>query len=317
MCSHNTQLLFFLFLKYTLLKNVYVGFVNTFINCVYDRVFQVWRSGENMFYRVQALKGEETMKKFVFIFALIAFVNFVNAAETITLLDYSQNWGSYVRNGASQEINTDQPRNGNGSLMQSTTSGSDKAIAYFNTGTSLGTLGDFAAGNTVISFDYYRDGSSTAAAHLAPAFELAVSTDSDTDIEYYIKWEAAYNNGTSSIVTDIWNSTGNIANENWWIWDVVNGQAITSYNYTLADWSVGSILQDLNGDASVLYCDISLGSGWNDSYLGYVDNVSLTVAGGTSYVSNFESVAAVPAPGAILLAGLGTACVGRIRRFTK
>ena len=251
------------------------------------------------------------MKKIVFMFALLAMVGITQAADTITSLDGSQDWSSDLKlTNSYQDITSDQSRNGNGSLMQSTTSGAGKAVAYFDTGSSLGTLSEFASG--IVNFDFYRDSSSTAQEHLAPAFELGVDADGDGTKDCSLKWEATYN-GYGSITEDSWYITDNIADEYWWMW---NGAVIKDFDVTLSDWANGHKFDSstlLDGSASILWCNVSIGSGWADTYLGYVDNVSLEI-GGNTYVSNFETTAAVPAPGALLLTGIGTACVGRIRR---
>ncbi len=251
------------------------------------------------------------IKKLLCVWFCLFMVGAANAA-TVTTLDGSQNWTEYLRGAASQDITTEQPRYGNGSLMQSTSSDADKAVAYFGTGSSLGTLSEFASGT--INFDFYRDGSSTVADHFAPAFELGVDSDGDGVKDVSLKWEAVYN-GYGAISEDIWITTDNIADEYWWMW---NGNTIADFDVTLSDWASGytnGSSTPLSGDATILWVNISLGSGWDGLYEGFVDGVSLQI-GNETYYSNFESVA-VPVPGALLMAGLGVVCTAGYRRRTR
>jgi hypothetical protein len=226
------------------------------------------------------------------------------AAETITALDGTQHWYTYERNLGNVDLSAEQPRNGNGSVKMTTSSGSDKAMLIYGTDSDLGSFSDLLNGN--ISFDYYRSSNSTVAAHLAPAFEFSVSANDQT---YYLKWEAVYN-GITNVIEDQWVNTGPITSGNWWIWDPVQGKDLGQYQ-SLSNWQ-----SELFAEGGTLTSfNISLGSGWNGTYLGYVDTVNVQFANlNTEF--NFETlnVSVVPAPGAILLAGIGTSVVGWLRR---
>jgi len=253
------------------------------------------------------------VREILFVFVVVLCLSaFVQAADTVTALDGSQNWYKTERNGAVVAIETTQPRDGNGSLRQSTTGGADKAIAEFKTGSSLGTLGDLITGNN-IAFDFYRDSSSTATGHLAPAFEFLVDATGDGAPNCTLKWEAVYNS-YGTITENVWHETGNIAGANWWMYDFAVG-TIEDFGETLADWAGGHQSTNktvLFSDAAIVSFNVSLGSGWSDNYLGYVDDVAVTI-GTSTYTANFETTV-IPAPGALLLGSLGVGLVGWVRR---
>jgi|GEM_PF-4207860 hypothetical protein len=242
------------------------------------------------------------MKKLAFLVLLAALVVPAMAAETITLLDYSQGWGINQRNNGQVDIDAAQPRNGNASVMMSTGSSSDKAMLIYWTGSALGTFNDLLNGS--VSFDYYRDGSSSVAAHFAPAFEFIVFKGTE---QYNLKWEAAYNgySAANPVLVDQWVNTGDITEGNWWVWK--NGD-LGKYQ-SLSAWSN----QLFGSDSIIASFNLSLGSGWTGTYLGYVDTVQIQL-GDYNKQYNFESPAVVPAPGAILLGMMGTGLVGWLRR---
>lgn len=205
-------------------------------------------------------------------------------------------------------ITTANPRNGNGSVQMSLTDGSGKAdYAYtwgFNSTRTLGTL-------TSLSYDWYRSGSSSAGG-LMPAFRLFYDADGSaatTGDQGYLIFEQVYNGGASSVVSDQWISS-DLMNTNMWQRQFSPGFTVESYGVSLADWTSGNNqpanADHLNANTAILGIEFGIGSGWNGTFNGFVDNVSFGFGGNTT-TFNFETAAAaaVPEPGSIALLGMG------------
>jgi hypothetical protein len=233
-------------------------------------------------------------------------------ASTVTSVGgtpYTATWSTLGTSTGSTSITTDQPRSGNGSLRLETNGGNKAAATYGGDrfgGPNLGTFGDLLDGS--LGFEFYRDGSSTVAAHFAPALEIEFSNHAA------LKWEAVYNDYpvASPISADQWytidldKDTGKF-----WQW---NGGVVMSgssqQNLTLAEWLNASVGNDFTTDTEITGISVQAGSGWAGSFVGYVDNVYMNFGSGTGNISaNFETAAPVPTPAA---AGAGFALFGVI-----
>lgn len=204
------------------------------------------------------------------------------------------------------EITTTSPRSGNGSVEMSLTDGSGKADFSYNWGNVAGrTLGNLNA----LSFDWYRDGASTATAHLQPAYRLKYDNDGDLTTgadQGYLIWEQVYNGPTAQ---DQWVSS-NILDGNFWQRQFAPGATVENYDTTLAEWANGprpSNAHQLSANTLIYGIEFGIGSGWNGTFTGFVDNVAFGFAGESVTRFNFETAAnaEVPEPAGIALFGLG------------
>ena len=168
-------------------------------------------------------------------------------------------------------------------------------------------LGDLAAVDT-LSYDWYRDSSSTAPGHLNPVFRLIVYDSVAAEYSYLI-WEGVYNDYTASnLPTDTW-TTEDILGGNFWQWNITQSAGVFEFDHDLSYW-----VNELN-DASVVGLNVGIGSGWSDSFLGFADNVTIGFTGADATCWNFESTP-VPEPATVLmLSGLGIGLtLGRRRK---
>ena len=162
----------------------------------------------------------------------------------------------------------DLPRAGAGSLCLAIEGPTDEVSpAYtWTLESELGLLADLDAA----SVDFYRSASSEAYGHFAPAVWLHVLEPSTGETTWLI-WEATYNgyaSYTDSVTEDLWFSD-EIGSDYWWKYD---WSVIEIYNRTPADWGYSA-------DARVVGVSLGLGSGWNASWAGAADLLSLRFAG--------------------------------------
>lgn len=229
------------------------------------------------------------------------------AAAVVVTPSTPDGWApANVRTDATVAITTAQPRSGVGSLEFTTntiTPGQDKAD-YEKKWDPINFPARTLSGLTALSYEYYRAGSSTTAAHLAPVLRLYVAdvTPASPTFGKYalLIWEPAYNGTmpTPPVPTDQW-ITQNILNGKFWMF-VPGGQSIPSgvvqnYNVTLNDWITGAPVGQpgdpapINIDANTLVfgINVGVGSGWGATFRGFVDNV--TAQWGNDEVhANFE-----------------------------
>lgn len=210
-------------------------------------------------------------------------------------------------------INNANPRSGNGSVQMSSTDASGKADYVYNWGFVPGyTLGNL----TALSYDWYRDGSSTSASHLAPALRIVYDADGNaatTDDEGYLIWEQVYNGPTAS---NQWVSSDTMSG-NFWQRELSPGYTVENYNTTLMDWINGAQpagADQLSANSAILGVQFGIGSGWSGTFLGNVDNVKVGF-GGASTTFNFETAGAkVPEPGSLALLAIGVLGAAGLRR---
>jgi hypothetical protein len=207
----------------------------------------------------------------------------------------------------SAAVTTANPRNGNGSVGMSLTDGSGKADYVY----TWGFVGGRTLGNIdVLGYDWYRASGSTANANLAPAMRLSYDADGDvatTADRGYLIWEQVYNGAT---VSDQWVSSDTLGG-NFWQRQFSPGVTIENYDTTLAEWAAGAQpagADRLSANSAILGIEFGIGSGWNGTFSGFIDNVSVGFAGQGSTTFNFEAAdaaGAVPEPGSLALLGLG------------
>jgi len=262
----------------------------------------------------------------------------VPAGEVIVTPGASQGWAEANQQGTGASvISGDQPRSGIGSLDQSlSVGGSDKTdyeifssdIAYTVGEGISATAGGFGLVGSLSAtgVDWYRDSSSTAAEHYTPAVRLWV-WDPDAGgafgTSYLLIWEGVYNGYPSSggpVPTDTWVGEDMFGDFYWRVPQFINGvwagigycnsnpTECFVFNNTIGDWGFGA-------NTVVIGVNVGLGSGWDGSYQGYLDNVTLGFSEPT--VWNFE-LDAVPSTNeiglAMLFALLATSIVWVLRR---
>ena len=238
---------------------------------------------------------------------VLALPQLAAAANTIVTPANPDGWApTDVRTNATVGITADNARSGLGSLKFTTNTlvnGQDKADftkTWAVPGRTLAALSD-------VSYEFYRDASSTTATHYAPVLRLLFSNDNNTpgnaadDHVGYLIWEPNYN-GFGAIPTNAWQAE-NLFADNFWMRYVagpnyVGGceRTIQNYSVTLNQWLTANpqgqpgdcVAPDLgSGTTYIAGVNTGVGSGWGATFLGYVDNV--VVAFGADVVSaNFE-----------------------------
>ena len=227
-----------------------------------------------------------------------------------------------TRGSGSVGIRTNYPRNGNGSVYFNSPDRFGKAdIEYFvapvlvggnfapnpyNPSSILGPLADLSH----LSYQWYRDGSSTAPNHLHPVLRLGILrvNHQDNSINLgYLVFERIYNGFSGAAPTDSWQSD-NIIGSNYGLWATASlGFGDPNVNFsqvfkTLSGWV--SAANDANATLYVISVNAGIGSGWNGTFTGAVDNITFGFGGNyTTY--NFE---VVPEPAS--MAALGSGLIG-------
>lgn len=222
----------------------------------------------------------------------------------------ASNWYyNNVRNNGHVGVNTDVPRNGNGSVSFSSTQGpggnSSKADVeyYLPGGASLGTLGDLSA----LSYDWYRASGGNASQWLHPVLRLFVTSPDHTQSGYLVFEREVNLNNMAAVPTDSW-QTDDIAASDSRLWSTgstlpynLNGTNGTAKYYdalTLSQW------QSSYANYEVLGISAGVGSGWG-TFAGAVDNITIAFGNADPTTFNFEVAGAeVPEPASLLAWGL-------------
>jgi hypothetical protein len=234
-----------------------------------------------------------------------------------------------TRGGGSVGIRTNYPRSGNGSVYFNSTSNTGKAdIEYFASPVNAG--GNFApnpfdpssilgslAALSHLSYEWYRDGSSTAPAWLHPVLRLGilrVNQDNTFALGYLI-FERVYN-GFGAAPINSWQSDDIVSN-NYKLWATASlgfGDPNVNINdvlKTIPEWV--SAADDADATLYVISVNAGIGSGWNGTFTGAVDNITFGFNGAyTTY--NFE---VVPEPASMAALGSGLIGLLGLRRRKK
>jgi hypothetical protein len=223
---------------------------------------------------------------------------------------YPQGWQAVnVRADAMVDINKNQPLFGDGSLMFATdtqTSGQDKADFEFiwQQSTDVIDFPDRTLGNlSQLNYAWYRDAASTTTAHFIPVFRLNFYDDGGTpgnaadDVLGVLVWEAIYN-GFGSPATDTWELV-DITNGDFWVYVSQSAQGsgvIQNFNVTLDDWINNSPQGQpsdpqitLSANTYIIGVNVGVGSGWGNSFIGYVDAVRVAFGSEDDKLFNFEA----------------------------
>jgi hypothetical protein len=220
-----------------------------------------------------------------------------------------------VGGNASVGITGGYARSGNGSAFFSGMDGNSKSDLeiYFSQPVALSSV-------TSLSYDAYRLGTSSAPAQLVNSLRMLIGDANGVYTNTYLIFEPVYNSNPVSnpIAADIWNTF------------TINADTILFANNGNLNEPAGTgacagcyasfgAWKEANAGFTVLGLSTGLGSGWNGTYGGAVDNINFnTTSGNRSW--NFEvagAAGAVPEPAtwAMMLVGFGmVAGASRYRR---
>lgn len=214
-----------------------------------------------------------------------------------------------VGGGATVGITRDYARNGNGSAYFATTDAGSKADLqyYFAAPVALSSLNS-------VSFDWYRDGASTAGVLFAPVLRFDIFKTGEFAGSLVFE---NYYQGEVNAATDSWTTlTATLNSGDIWATNAKLGPTFAAANggeKTFQQW-----LDDNGGAELTVYgVSIGVGSGWSGAFTGAVDNVAFNFTNGPSANFNFEVAAGVPEPAswALMIAGFGLVG-GALRRRT-
>lgn len=220
-----------------------------------------------------------------------------------------QGWQAVnVRDDALVEHSANQPLFGDGSLLFATdtvTAGQDKADYQYLWQQSTTEI-DFPSrilGNiSHLNYAWFRDSTSTTAAHFTPVFRLNFYDDGGTvgnasdDVLGILVWEGVYN-GYNAPLNDSWEIV-NLMNDNFWVYVSQSAQGsgvIQNFNVSLDDWINGNPQGQpgdpqitLTANTFIIGINVGVGSGWNNSFVGYVDAVRVGFGAADDTLYNFE-----------------------------
>lgn len=237
-----------------------------------------------------------------------------------------------VRNSGVAGINTTYARSGNASAYLETTLGpgapSSKAdIEFLANGTNVG--GNFFANGSLglfsqfagMSYDWYRDSTSTNSAVQHPALRILLDLDGDLTTpgdRGGLVFERVYN-GFGNAPTNTWISDLIGGSTKLWNFGLGLGNEFdidgdgTPYD-TLTEWQSSARF----ANATILGFSAGVGSGWGP-FKGAVDNIGWTIGTQPAALTNFEvqSNGTVPEPTSMALLGSSLLAAAIIRRRRK
>ena len=206
-----------------------------------------------------------------------------------------------VGGGGTVGITNDFARSGNGSAYFSTVNGDSKGDLQYRFGSVLA-LSDLSS----VSFDFFRSSTSVIDANLAPVLRFDMLKNGN--FAGSLVFENVYQAQTTAPV-DTWTTlTANLNSGIWWATNASLGPTFANANggqKTLAQW----IADNGNATLTTYGMTIGVGSGWNGTFRGGVDNVNVAFGDIVSQ-SNFEVApqqGAVPEPSTwlMMIAGFG------------
>lgn len=255
--------------------------------------------------------------------------SFTNGGPTNQGLSFGNpNWVyNNTRRGGSVGIRTNYPRSGNGSVYFNSPDSLGKAdIEYFadpvlvggnfvpnpfNPSSILGPLADLSH----LSYEWYRGASSTVPNHLHPVLRLGIlRVNSDnTAAVGYLTFERVYNGFYGAAPTGSWQSDDIVSN-NYKLWATDSlgfgdpNDDINQVLKTITEWV--SAANAIGATLYVISVNAGIGSGWNGTFEGAVDNITFGFNGAyTTY--NFE---VVPEPASMVALGSGLIGLLGLRR---
>ena len=222
--------------------------------------------------------------------------------------------------GSTVGITTDYARSGNGSAYFNSTQGdTGKADLLYNFGAN-GAVAPVALSTlTSVSIHFYRAGASTTDANFAPVLRLGMLKDGV--FAGSLVFENVYQQQQTAPVNSWTTLTANLDSGIFWATNTALGPTFANANggqKTLAQW----LAANSGSNLSVYGLEIGIGSGWNGTFFGAVDNVNVAFSGGRSVNANFEVAAATPAvpepaTWAMMIAGFGLVGGAMRRRKTS
>ncbi len=226
-----------------------------------------------------------------------------------------------VRASGTIGVDATHARSGNGSVSMSGPANAKADLEYLANAngsggnyTATGSLGALSALSSM-SYDWYRDSSSTASPDQHASLRVLIDTDGNlatTGDRGGLVFESVYN--TSNTTVDAWISEA--VSDSTYMWNFgtpagfganINASPY-AYDATLAEWKA------FFPNAVIVGFSSGMGSGWQ-SYSGAVDNIGWTINGVTT-LSNFELAQAdeLPEPGSFALLALSAIGMAAARR---